>query len=412
MSRIAFVWELGASYGHISGLLPFARRLRQRGHDVVMVLRELHNVSNIFGDEIPVLQAPLWLPPMQGLPEPPLNYSEILMRYGYFSADGLAGLVSAWRSLFALLGSDVIVADHSPTALLAARSMGLAATTLGTGFYFPPRQTPMPNMRPWLNVPPGRLEHSDALVLNNMNTVLAMHKARPMVSVSELFETCENFLCTFAELDHYAQREPAKYWGACWNMEMGQDTAWPDGEGKRVFVYLEPQSRDFAKVLEAIAVLGLRAIVCAPGISDDLRRKHENPRTIVSTKPFRLDRLLAECDLSIGYAGHGMTAGMLMAGVPLLLLPTQLERFLLATRVAATGAGIAVNPEAPLPDYPALIRMMLDAPGYRGNARLFAKKYAGFDQRGQQENIVARIEEIAIEEIAIEEIASRNQVKA
>jgi|ERR1039457_2771931 UDP:flavonoid glycosyltransferase YjiC (YdhE family) len=395
MSRIAFVWELGSSYGHISVLLPFARRLKQRRHDVVLVLRELHNVSNMLSDEIPVFQAPLWLPQLNGLPEPPLNYSEILLRYGYFNADGLAGLVSAWRSLFALHASDVIVADHSPTALLAARSMGLAATTLGSGFYFPPRQTPMPNMRPWLNVPRGRLENSDALVLNNMNLVLSAYKVQPLVSVSELFEIEENFLRTFSELDHYPQREPARYWGACCNMEMGQEVSWPDGEGKRVFVYLEPQSRDFAKVLETIAALGLRAFVCAPGISDDLRRQYESSRIIVSAKPFRLDKLLEGCDLVIGYAGHGMTAGMLMAGVPLLLLPTQLERFLLATRVAATGAGITVNPEAPLPDYPALIRMMLDAPGYRENARLFAKKYADFNQNEQQENIVARIEEIA-----------------
>jgi UDP:flavonoid glycosyltransferase YjiC (YdhE family) len=331
------------------------------------------------------------------LPEPPLNYSEMLLRYGYFGADGLSGLVSAWRSLFVLLGCDVIVADHSPTALLAARSMGLAATTLGSGFYVPPRQTPMPNMRPWLNVPQGRLEHSDALVLGNINTVLATYKAQPLSSMSDLFAIKENFLCTFAELDHYEQREPGKYWGACYNVEMGQEVAWPDGEGKRVFVYLEPHKRDFPGVMEALAALNLRAIVCAPGIADDLRRKYESPRIIVSAKPYRLDKLLAGCDLSIGYAGHAMTAGMLMAGVPLLMLPTQLERFLLATRVAALGAGIAVNPEAPLPDYRALIRALLDAPGYRENARLFAKKYAGFNQDQQQENIVARIEEIAIQ---------------
>lgn len=398
MSRIALVWELGTSYGHISALLLFAKKLRQRGHEVVLVLRELHNASGIPGDGIPLLQSPIWLPQLTGLPEPPLNYSEILMRYGYFNADGLAGLVGAWRSLFALHGSDVVVADHSPTALLAARSMGLAAATLGSGFYCPPRRTPMPNMRAWLNVQRERLENSDALVLNSMNKVLATYRVRPLASVGELFAIEENFICTFAELDHYSQREPVKYWGACWNVEMGQEVSWPDGEGKRVFVYLNSQSRDFAKVLEAIAALGLRAIVCAPGIPDDVRRKYENPRIIVSAKPFRLNKLLAECDLAIGYAGQGITAGMLMAGVPLLLLPNQLEQFLLATRVAATGAGIAVNPEAPLPDYPALIRMMLDTPGYRENARLFAKKYADFNQSEQQENIVARIEEIAAQQ--------------
>lgn len=395
MSRIAFVWELGSSYGHVSLLLPFAKKLRQRGHDVVLVLRELQNVSKLSGDALPVMQAPLWIYPPTGLSEPPLNYSEILMRYGYLDADGLAGLVSAWRSLFALHASDVIVADHSPTALLAARSMGLPATTLGSGFYFPPRQTPMLNMRPWLNVSRERLEHSDATVLHTMNTVLAAYQAKPLAAVNDLFASAENFLCTFAELDHYSQREPSKYWGACYNLEMGQEIAWPGGAGKRVFVYLDPQSRDFSKVLEAITALGHRAIVCAPGIPDNLRQQYESSRMIISTKPFTLKKLLLDCDLSIGYAGQGMTAGMLMAGVPMLLLPTHLERFLLSTRVAALGAAIAVNPEAPPPDYAAIIRKLLDEPTYRENARHFARKYADFNQDEQQENIVARIEQIA-----------------
>ena len=395
MSRIAFVWELGTSYGHISVLLPFARMLKQRGHDVVLVLRELHNTSGMLSDGIPILQAPMWLLQAKGLSNPPLNYSEILMRYGYLNADGLAGLVSAWRALFKLHACDVIVADHSPTALLAARSMGLAATALGTGFYFPPRQTPLPNMRPWLKVPIKRLENSDALVLNNMNAVLSAHQAPPLASMNDLFEIEENFLCTVAELDHYQQREPSNYWGPCYNMEMGQAVAWPDGAGKCVFVYLEPQSRDFAKVLGAIAALGLRAIVCAPGISEKLRQQCASPSMIISAKPFRIDTLLAECDLAIGYAGHGMTAGMLLKGIPLLLFPTHLERFLLSTRVADMGAAIIVNSEAPPPDFAITIGKLLKEPSYRESARRFAKKYADFNQSKQQKGIVARIEEIA-----------------
>ena len=395
MSRIAFVWELGSSYGHISLLIPFAKKLRQRGHDVVLVLRELQNVSNLSGDELPVLQAPLWIYPPTGLSEPPLNYSEILLRYGYLDAKGLAGLVSAWRSIFALHGSDVIVADHSPTALLAARSMGLPATTLGSGFYLPPRRTPMLNMRPWLNVPRERLENSDATVLNTMNTVLDSYSAKPLATVNDLFETEENFLCTFAELDHYPQREPGKYWGACYNLEMGQEMSWPNETGKRLFAYLDPNSRDFARVLEAIAILGHCAIVCAPGIPENLLRQYESSRMIISTRPFVLDKLMKDCDLAIGNAGHAMTAGMLMAGVPLLLLPTHLERFLLATRIAALGAGIAVNPEVPPPDFTNVIRKLLDDPTYRQNARFFASKYASFNQQEQQDYIVLRIEDIA-----------------
>jgi len=396
MSRMAFVWELGTSYGHVSLLLPFARKLKQRGHEVVLVLRELHNASNLAYEGIPVFQAPIWLPPMHGLPEPPLNYSEMLLRHGYFSVNGLTGLVSAWRSLFEVLNCEVVVADHSPSALLAARSMSLAATTLGSSFCLPPRQTPMPNMRPWLNVARGRLEQSDALVLKNINTVLSTYKTQPLASVSKLFDIEENFLCTFAELDHYSQREQVKYWGACWNMEMGQEVTWPNGEGKRVFVYLEPHHRDFARVIEALSMHGHRVIICAPGISDELLRKYESPHIIISDRPFRIDKLLSECDLAIGYGGQAMTSGMLMAGMPMLLLPTQLERFLLATRVASMGAGIAVNPEVPPPDYRSLIKALLETPSYQENAQRFAEKYGGYDKEKQREEIVARIEEIAI----------------
>ena len=148
MSRIVFAWELGANYGYISQFLPFARELRKRGHEVVMAVRELHHASRMLEDNnIPVMQAPLWLPTLQGLPDPPLNYAEILLRYGYHDPAGLAGVVSAWRAMLMLFRADVIIASHAPTALFAARSMGLTAAALGTGFSIPPRLNPTPNLR-------------------------------------------------------------------------------------------------------------------------------------------------------------------------------------------------------------------------------------------------------------------------
>jgi len=176
---------------------------------------------------------------------------------------------------------------------------------------------------------------------------------------------------------------------------MGQNIDWPEGGEKRVFAYLDPQNRDFSKVLDAIRGLGLRAIVCAPGIPDNLRDQFATSRIILSGKPFRLKELMRDCDLVIGNAGHALTAGMLMAGVPLLLLPTHLERFLLATRIASLGAGIAVNPEAPPPDFMSIIHSLLTIPEYREKASHFARKYANFSQEEQQDTIVARIEKIA-----------------
>ena len=236
--------------------------------------------------------------------------------------------------------------------------------------------------------------------------MVASNQAEPLTCMGDLFKVEEHFLCTFAELDHYPQRGQSAYWGATSNTKMGQDVAWPDGQGKRIFVYLEPHTRDFGKVLETLSALGHRAIICAPGLSDKLCRQYANPRTIISSKPFRIDALLADCDLVIGNAGHGMTAGMLLAGVPQLLFPTHLDRFLLTSRVTAMGAGIAVSNAGQPPDYAAVINKLLEVPGYRESARRFAKKYDSFNQAEQQEHIVARIEKTAIEKIAARQLVS------
>ena len=41
MSRIVFAWELGENHGHLWRLLPIARQLQLRGHQVVFGLRSM-----------------------------------------------------------------------------------------------------------------------------------------------------------------------------------------------------------------------------------------------------------------------------------------------------------------------------------------------------------------------------------
>lgn len=401
MSRILLVWELGSNYGHISQFLPVARELKRRGHDVALVVRELHQLRGAVADiGFPVLQAPLWLPTVQGLPDPPLNYAEILLRYGYHEATGLAGVVNAWRALLMLYRADLIITSHAPTALLAARTLGLPAAVLGTGFSVPPRAAPTPNMRDWLPVSSERLVSSDAIVLNSINTLLKACGKPRITALSDLFDVKENFLCTLPELDHYAQRADGQYWGAVCDADMGREAAWPAGDdvdmGKpRVFVYLEPMHRDFSAAMAALARLGCRALVCAPGIAENLRQRLETPSLVISGKPFKFSSLLNECDLAIGHTGHGTTFTMLMAGIPMLMFPNHLEQYLLALRVQQLGAGKLVNLEQPPVDIGAWIQEMLDTPSYKARAHEFATRHADFAPAAQLAEIADRIEEIA-----------------
>ena len=143
MSRILVAWELGGGAGHLTNLRIISRALRARGHEIVFALRELSRVKGYFDlSDTTVVQAPIWLRRSR-LP-PSLSYAEILNRVGYLDADDLTALLAGWQELLRLVKPDLMIAEHSPTALLAARLEGVRRVALGTGFETPPRVAPMP----------------------------------------------------------------------------------------------------------------------------------------------------------------------------------------------------------------------------------------------------------------------------
>jgi UDP:flavonoid glycosyltransferase YjiC (YdhE family) len=426
MSRILCVWELGADFGHMSRFLPLALKLRERGHEVVFALKDLSNAEAILGRHgFTLLQAPIWTAPVPGLPKPPLSYTEILFRFGFLNKSGLTGMLKGWRELYALVKPDLMLADHSPTALLASRGLPFKRCLIGTGFFSPPRVSPFPNMRTWLKIPPERLPDGEKNVLQTANAVLAGFGVKPMNALFDMFDVDEDFLCTFPELDHYADRGPARYWSPVFAKDHGQDLKWPEPrQGKRVFAYLKPRYRDYEKILGLLRQVKGTVLVFSPGMSKAMTQKYQSPRMIISTQPIKLSGITAGCDLAICHAGPGTCAAMLLAGVPLLLLPTQLEQYMAARRVLQLGAGLMVTERPPddpkgqapaaakgqepaaakgqepaalkpkEPDYRMLLTRLLGRPAFAERAKAFAARHADFDQSKQCESMAQRIEEL------------------
>jgi len=87
----------------------------------------------------------------------------------------------------------------------------------------------------------------------------------------------------------------------------------------------------------------------------------------------------------------------LLAGIPLLLLPTQLEQLLAAKRVVTLGMGLLADAEQKKkPDYRELLKRLLSESGFLDAARAFAAKYAKFNQTAQVNAMAARIEKILL----------------
>ncbi|MEO7941633.1 MAG: nucleotide disphospho-sugar-binding domain-containing protein [Burkholderiaceae bacterium] len=379
MARYLFAWELGGDYGHLARLLPVALALRARGHDVVFAVRDLMGAETLIQPHgITSYQAPLWLRQVTRLPDP-ISYPELLMRFGYLNATALTGVCRAWRNLIDLLQPQVVVLDHAPTALLATRGMALARINFGDGFCIPPVSQPMPHFRWWQPENTARLRDSEQHALANANQVLQSLGAPPLASMGELRACDATLMCTFAELDHYPQREPQEYLGPIFALGASADPAWPAAGGPRIFAYLKPGHGLLDTMLEALHKSSARALVHIPGATRQTLTRFDHGNVRLSTAPLPIERMARECDLALCHGGAGTTAALLLAGKPMLLVPTQVEQAMTAHRMAAMGAAKVVTPELEL-HFPKMLASAIGNTTMSAAAQAFALAHPSYDQ--------------------------------
>jgi UDP:flavonoid glycosyltransferase YjiC (YdhE family) len=103
------------------------------------------------------------------------------------------------------------------------------------------------------------------------------------------------------------------------------------------------------------------------------------------------DTFIHGADVAITYGSHGLTAGFLRAGKPVLVLPAQIEQYLLAKRVEALGAGCLMSPKDSFNNIEDSIRGLVQERSYSEAAKAFAQSSGGLDQDSVIEKIVNRV---------------------
>lgn len=388
MARIDFAWELGGHTGHVTTLLPIARALKSRGHDVRFLLKEVASGADLAGAaDVPREGAPHWVGPTV-FPNP-RNFGEILHNFGYQHPVSLKQLVDAWRERLWL--SDAVVANVAPAAHIAARTLGIPSLEVSQGFHNPPAATPSPPLRDWEVAPRGELEAADQRVLGAVNTVLAAYGVKGVRSIGELFAD-RSVLLTYPELDIYSERGPAEYYGIPDSGEGQATPPWPAGRGPRVFAYLYSNYPWLERLAGDLSRLDCSALIFCRDVAAGLRQRHSSGTVQFVAEPMSVSNMLPQCRLVICHASHQMTAQALLAGKPLLLLPTQLEQFLIMRRVVRQGAGLGIAMDASNPDFAAAIGEVDNNPRYAAKAAEFAARYAAHDRRAAHSAIVARCE--------------------
>lgn len=387
MAKIVFAWELGGQTGHVTTLLPIARAMRGRGHEVKFLLRDPQAGADFEGAaDFAREAAPIWVGPV-AYPNP-LNFGQILHNFGYQHAAPLRQLIAAWRDRLA--GAQAVVANVSPAAHIAARTLGIPSFEISQGFHVPPPTMPAPPLRHWEPASRALLEAADRAVLDAVNAALADHGAAPIASIGALFAGRE-MLLTYPELDIYPERGPAQYYGV---PEAGEGTAmpeWPPGSGPRVFAYIYNYYAGLDALLATLRRLDMPTLLLCRGADAEVVQRHAGGSVLVVQEAMRMSHFLPQSDFVVCHSSHQTTAKTLLAGKPLLMLPTQLEQFLIMRRVVRFGAGLGIDPSAPDADYAKALGE-LAAPRYAALAKMFAARYASHDPQAALTTMIGRVE--------------------
>ena len=380
MATVLCVWEQGGNLGHLSHLRRPMEVALQLGHRVVLAARELHRVPEVLaGLPIELLPAPFKQHVQPADQSAFLSLTHVLARQCFSSVAELEIYLRAWQTIFDLVQPDLVLFEHSPTALIASQGCRFKKVLVGSGFAIPPLPEPGAPFAPFSTTPdsgPVRagLLADDALVLALVNQALARLGLAPLVDLAQIYRQADaNLLLSWPALDHFGERSGQRYLGA--EPLAGQAAAvWPDGPGSKVFAYLQAMP-SLDALLRCLRAAGVCALLLVRGLPPDLRQKYTSDCLRFLDGPVDLASVAAQADWVINHANHNTAAVFMHAGLPQLLIPQQQEQLLLALRLVAQGGAVLAYQDQP--GFGKETRQMLTDPTLRAQARALAQNCQG-----------------------------------
>jgi UDP:flavonoid glycosyltransferase YjiC (YdhE family) len=236
---------------------------------------------------------------------------------------------------------------------------------------------PAPALRPWMNASSADLQALDDALLAGIRALPG--PALPTADgVTGLFAAQADILCTFPELDPLGPRAEGEYVGPVEDAPRGAQIAWRSASLPRVLACLDPRDARLAALIDALRAMPIEAVVAIPGLDAAAAEAASGEALRVVRGEVNVAALLEGATLLVCHATSDHVARAWIAGVPMALLPLQLEDYLRALRVTGAGAGVVATPE----DSPADLQAWLAAAMARGElrdaAREGARRHHGF----------------------------------
>lgn len=343
MSTILVTYEFGTGLGHLNRLVAVARRLRA-DHNWVFALpdRALGEpiVRQAFGDKARVLEGVHW----QARNDLDVSkiythtFADAIAIFGFHDGGTLSARAQQWHTILQKVAPHLIIADFAPTLRLAIGSK-VPFVVVGNGYTVPPPGQLLPPIGQRQTSVPALSRANEGRLLAAVNVVRARLRGEAIDFFSDLFSGEHTFVCTLPEFDPYRRfrRGPT-----LWPFNIPDVPLGPSVEqrsGPPIFVYLRANDPALSPVISALNDLKLPSEIYVSGMAAQALAKRCRPTVRIHQKPADLAQVLPNTSLLIHHGGLGTAYAGLLAGVPQLVLPFNLEHSITAAGLEQFGVG-------------------------------------------------------------------------
>ena len=370
--------------GHIRRLTPIAKRLSLLGHKMVFVLRSTDE-SDYLKKHLPdcfILKAPIWVKSAETAKEDKrfiASYADVLYRCGYKCEKDLSTLIRSWRKIFEILKPSVVVCDHSPTVVLAARGV-VPVVHIGSGFATPPVGKSLPNF----SGPDAGAPEREEQVLASINAVLASRDDGPVYCTSDIFASASNFTCCLPELDPYDGLRTSKAIGPVISLPRPEPMSSAEGF---IFGYLSGFDDRVPNILRSIVASRVPALVYLRNTPHSLGRVISGSRVKILSTPQDLPEVLKKASAIIHHGGLSTAEIALGIGRTQFLIPRQVEQDLTTRAIEKLGCGYSLARQS---DPAGIIRETMKISAYNQKPTNIATIISERANTGAEERIVRK----------------------
>lgn len=336
--RVLMCWEFGGGNGHVRQLKIIGERLAALGFDIVYALRRPDAGSAVGISAEAIRPAPNWplRPPAAGSrgEMTSATYGDFLAQMMLGPRDDLAERLASWQALIEAERPDLIIADYAPSVSLLYYGR-IPIVAIGNGYVLPPTSlASFPRLLE--NVP---LQHEERDVVDRLNAAVRPYNGMPISRFPQINRADRSYLLALPCIDPYREDRDGGWLGSLDT----KDIVLRMRRSQWLFAYFNEKQQTDMRLIEGLVRTRLqgKAVFSLP-----LRQTIKKLEAAGISAPDGLAYLPYEL-LSCGVIVHQGSAGMAMAGIaagiPQVMIRTDLEKRLVAEAIAARNAGTVLS---------------------------------------------------------------------